>query len=129
MKEKDSTGSYRINNVRSGWFERNKASVDLKANANVKTVGLPSTPLVSAGASFGESGGSVRVRTPTREGNIVPEKTFSDTETPDKNFFKEIVRGSHIAAVEGEREFIFDTIGWANLRQRERENPPTLLDA
>ena len=129
VKEKDSTGSYRINNVRSGWFERNKASVDLTANANVKTVGLPSTPLVSAGASFGESGGSVRVRTPTREGNFVPEKTFSDTETPDKNFFKEIVRGSHIAAVEGEREFIFDTIGWANLRQRERENPPTFLDA
>jgi hypothetical protein len=250
VKEKDSTGSYRINNVRSGWFERNKASLDLTANAFVKTVGLPSTPLVSAGASFGESGGSVRVRTPTREGNIVPEKTFSDTETPDKNLFKEIVlndaqkwidlfafphrdlppeeaqqkgkasvdaffhkienlreenhvyyarermhpdvaeridelasvaslvppemasfraevnakrsehasddrswgaasliaferavkqdgaavsvvgvRGSNIAAVEGEREFIFDTIGWANLRQRERENPPTFLDA
>jgi len=249
VTEKDSTGSYRINNVRSGWFERKKASVDLTGNAYVKTVGLPSTTLGSAGASFGESGGSVRVRTPTREGNIVPEKTFSDTETADKSFFKEIVlndvqkwtdlfayqhrhlppeeaqqkgkasvdaffhkienlrdenhvyyarermhpdvaeridelssvaslvppemasfraevnakrkehasddrswgaasliaferavqqdglggslagvRGAHISAVEGEREFIFDTIGWANLRQRERENPPTFLD-
>ena len=45
VKEKDSTGSYRINNVRSGWVERNKGSVDLTANAYVKTIGLPSTPL------------------------------------------------------------------------------------
>ena len=38
------------------------------------------------------------------------------------------VRGTHQSAVEAEREFIFDTIGWANLRQRERDNPPTHLD-
>ena len=38
------------------------------------------------------------------------------------------VRGTHQSALEAEREFIFDTIGWANLRQRERENPPRHLD-
>jgi hypothetical protein len=38
------------------------------------------------------------------------------------------IKASHVAAVEGEREIIFDTIGWPNLRQRERENLPTHLD-
>jgi hypothetical protein len=40
---------------------------------------------------MGEGGGSVRSRVPTREGNIVPEKAFSDTETPDKDLLREVV--------------------------------------
>jgi hypothetical protein len=37
-------------------------------------------------------------------------------------------KGANVAAVEGEREIIFDTIGWPNLRQRERDNAPQHLD-
>lgn len=254
LSEKDRTGSYRINNVRTGWFTRTKASVNVAGvNPTVETAyGVPATSLAAASASLPDGGGSVRVRVPTRDGNIVPEKTFSDTETPDKEFFKDVVladkqkwidlfaykyrhegveqsrqrgeadvdaffykadhvhdanhlyyarermhpdvaqrldelagiehqiphdepafaglraeiaskrerlasddrswsaasliayqrevkqdgagvnaagaRATRTTAVEGEREFIFDTIGWANLRQRERDNPPTHLD-
>jgi len=254
LSEKDRTGTYRINNVRTGWFTRTKASVNVAGiNPTIKTAyGLPATSLGGAAATLPDGGGSVRVRVPTRDGNIVPEKTFSDTETPDKEFFKEVVladkqkwidlfaykyrdegaersrqrgeadvdtffyKADHVhdanhlyyarermhpdvaqrlddlagiehqipyddpafaglraeiagqrerlasddrswnaasliayqrevkqdgsgvnlvgaramrsTAVEGEREFIFDTIGWANLRQRERDNPPTHLD-
>lgn len=248
VSEKDTTGSYRINNVRSGWFERKRAGTNVGGNIYHQAVGLPRTPLGTAGATFGESGGSVRVRTPLRDGKIVPEKTFSDTETPDKNLFKQLVlndhhkwidlfayphrhlppdeaqtkgreavtaffhkienireehhvyyarerlhpevaakldklamveqqmppqlrgaqaevqskrealvsaddswgpasliayqrnvkqdgagtdvsgiRAAHVSAVEGEREIVFDTPGWANLRQRERENTPPSL--
>jgi hypothetical protein len=254
LTEKDRTGTYRINNVRTGWFTRTKANVNVAGlNPTIETAyGLPATSLASASASLPDGGGSVRVRVPTRDGNIVPEKTFSDTETPDKEFFKDVVladkqkwidlfaykyrhegveqsrrrgeadvdaffykadqvhdanhlyyarermhpdvalrldelagiehqiprddpafaglraeiagkrerlasddrswnaasliayqrevkqdgagvnavglRAMRTTAVEGEREFIFDTIGWANLRQRERDNQPTHLD-
>jgi hypothetical protein len=254
LNEKDRTGTYRINNVRTGWFTRTKGSVNVGGiNPTIESAyGLPATSVAGASATRPDSGGSVRVRVPTRNGNIVPEKAFSDTETPDKEFFKEIVladkqkwidlfaykhrqegpeeaqrrgeadvdaffyKADHVhdanhlyyarerlhpdvaarlddlagiehqiphddpafaglraevagkrerlasddrswtaasliayqrevkqdggglnasgaramrsKAVEGEREFIFDTIGWANLRQRERDNPPTHLD-
>ena len=249
VSEMDTTGSYRINNLRTGWFERKKVSADLGGNVYTGSGGIPPTTLAGATWSMGEAGGSVRVRTPLREGNIVPEKTFSDTETPDKNLFKEYVlsnrqkwddlfayqfrhlppeealskgqdrtdaflykmenlreenhvyyarerlhpevaerindwagvealvppamesfraelagvqqrlasddrswgaasliayqknvqqdglagslggfKGANVAAVEGEREIIFDTIGWPNLRQRERDNAPQHLD-
>jgi hypothetical protein len=254
LSEKDRTGSYRINNVRSGWFTRTKASVNVAGVNPIleKAYGLPATSVAGVAANLPDGGGSVRVRVPTRDGNIVPEKTFSDTETPDKEFFKDVVladkqkwidlfaykyrhegaeqsrqrgeadvdaffyKADHVhdanhlyyarermhpdvaqrldelagiehqiphddpafaglraeiagqrerlasddrswnaasliayqrevkqdgsgvnaagaramrsTAVEGEREFIFDTIGWANLRQRERDNPPTHLD-
>lgn len=95
VSEKDTTGSYRINNVRSGWFERKRAGTNVGGNVYHQAVGLPRTPLGTAGAAFGESGGSVRVRTPLRDGKIVPEKTFSDTETPDKNLFKQLVLNDH----------------------------------
>jgi hypothetical protein len=254
LSEKDRTGTYRINNVRTGWFTRARASVNLAGvNPTIKSAyGLPATSVAGASAAIPDSGGSVRVRVPTRDGNIVPEKTFSDTETPDREFFKSVVladkqkwidlfayryrhegaeqarqrgeadvdaffyKADHVhdanhlyyarermhpdvalridelagiehqiprddpafdglraeiaakrerlasddrswtaasliayqrevkqdgagvnavgarvmrsTAVEGEREFIFDTIGWANLRQRERDNPPAHLD-
>jgi hypothetical protein len=254
LSEKDRTGTYRINNVRTGWFTRAKAGLNVAGvNPTIKSAyGLPATSVAGAAASIPDGGGSVRVRVPTRDGNIVPEKTFSDTETPDKEFFKSVVladkqkwidlfaykyrhegaeqsrrrgeadvdaffykadqvhdanhlyyarermhpdvalrldelagiehqiphddpafaglraeiadkrarlagddrswnaasliayqrevkqngggvnvagtRAMRTTAVEGEREFIFDTIGWANLRQRERDNPPTHLD-
>lgn len=95
VSEKDTTGSYRINNVRSGWFERKRAGTNAGGNVYHQAVGLPRTPLGTAGVAFGESGGSVRVRTPLREGKIVPEKTFSDTETPDRNLFKQLVLDDH----------------------------------
>jgi hypothetical protein len=254
LNEKDRTGTYRVNNVRTGWFTRTKGGVNVGGiNPTIESAyGLPATSIAGASATRPDSGGSVRVRVPTRNGNIVPEKSFSDTETPDKEFFKEIVladkqkwidlfaykhrqegpeeaqrrgeadvdaffykadqvhdanhlyyarerlhpdvaarlddlagiehqiphddpafaglraeiagkrgrlasddrswtaasliayqrevkqdggglnasggRAMRSKAVEGEREFIFDTIGWANLRQRERDNPPTHLD-
>ena len=255
--EKDETGSYRINNLRVGWQGRHRVNADLGGNAYFpENLGVPPTTLAGITRTMGEGGGSARTRVPTREGNIVPEKAFSDTETPDKDLFREIVlahgnkdkwidlfaykyraegpaearrkgeadvdnffvkadsvhegnhvyyarermhpdvsqrldelkaveeilgrqhgtigldglkaevadkrqrlsaddrswgaasliayqrsvsqdgqsasvagvRGTHQSAVEAEREFIFDTIGWPNLRQRERENPPTHLD-
>lgn len=255
--EKDQTGSYRINNLRVGWQGRHRVNADLGGNAYFpENLGAPPTTLAGVTRTMGEGGGSARTRVPTREGNIVPEKAFSDTETPDKDLFREVVlahgnkdkwidlfaykyrdeapaearrkgeadvdnffvkadsvhegnhvyyarerlhpdvaqrldelravedmlasqrgtpgldgllaevankrqklssddrswgaasliayqravsqdgqsasvagvRGTHQSAVEAEREFIFDTIGWANLRQRERDNPPAHLD-
>jgi len=252
LTEKDRTGRYRINNLRTGWFNRTKAGATIPGmGLSIESMyGLPALRLIGAAISRADGGGSVRVRVPRRDGNIVPEKTFSDTETADKAFFKDLVlanknkwidlfaykyRGqedalgkgeaamnaffykadevydaNHVyyarermhpdvavrldelagmehqiplgdraldglraeiagqrrrlasddrswmaasliayqkesrqdafgwdglggksmraSAVEGEREFIFDTIGWANLRQRERDRPPTHLD-
>jgi hypothetical protein len=249
LAEKDSTGSYQINNVRVGWSAREKLAGDLGIGLVAGPVGGPLLPLASTSAMFADTGGSVRVRMPTLNGNIVAEKSFSDTETADPRFFRDIVlsdkqkwidlfayahrdqdpqaaqaegearvdeflhkietlrnsnhqyyarermhpdvaqrldelaaieslvpaemasfraelsakraalasddrawgaasliafervvqqdgqsvaplmaRASRVSAVEGEREFIFDTPGWANLRQRERDHPPRWMD-
>jgi hypothetical protein len=247
--EKDSTGSYRINNVRTGFSGRTKAASDATVNMTSRATGAPATALAKGAVIFGEGGANVRVRTTIKDGSIVPEKTFSDTESPDPAVFKDLVlanrqkwvdlfayehqhlggeraqeignekvneffakiegirEGHHVyyarermhpdvaqridelasaasmlpddmlhireelvreqhrlaaddrswnpasliayekvtkqdgvgssvlglgagrgAAVEGEREIIFDTPGWLQLRKRERENPPTHLD-
>ena len=246
VDERDTTGSYQVNNVRTGWFDRRKASVDLSTNPYVQAFGLPATPLIGMALAFSDGGATVRSRVPTKDGKIVAEKSFSDTESADRTLFKKIVleqrekwvelfaykyrhlddyvarekgardlaaffckmddlreethvyyarermhpdvaeyldelsalstlvprsmqafhaeiamqrdwvaahdaswmpasliayqrsviqsaRGTTVSggkvsravAVDGEREIIFDTIGWPNLRQRERENPPS----
>ncbi|WP_425258758.1 hypothetical protein ACPOLB_24940 [Rubrivivax sp. RP6-9] len=91
VRHADKTGSYQVNNLRTGWFERRRISGGAGANAYVGAVGLPPTPLLRGTVAQGESGGSVRVRVPLRQGQVVAEKSFSDTETADPRFFKEIV--------------------------------------
>ncbi|WAC71619.1 hypothetical protein OU995_18795 [Roseateles sp. SL47] len=248
VSERDTTGTYQINNVRSGWYDRLRANTSLDGSAYLRSVGIPAMQLASGSLMYDDASSSVRVRVPLRDGKIVPEKTFSDTETSDKALFKRAVlsnqqkwvdlfayphrhlppeqaqqkgqeavtaffhkidairesnhvyyarerlhpavaeqldrlslveqqlpprmkeahaeiqarraalmssdeswmpasliafqrnieqdgpagnlavaRGSRMAAVEGEREIIFDTPGWANLRQRERETTPGSL--
>jgi hypothetical protein len=91
VRHADETGSFQVNNLRSGWFERRRIGGGAGVNAYVGAVGLPPTPLLRGSVTQGESGGSVRVRVPLREGQVVAEKSFSDTETADPRFFKEIV--------------------------------------
>ncbi len=91
VRHADQTGSYQVNNLRTGWFERRRISGGAGVNAYVGAVGLPPTPLLRGSVTQGESGGSVRVRVPLRQGQVVAEKSFSDTETADPRFFKEIV--------------------------------------
>ncbi len=89
--QKDATGSYKVNNLRTGWYTRRALAAGADANAYVGPVGLPSTPLLRGTVTQSEGGATVRVRLPTRQGRVVPEKTFSDTETADPQLFKEIV--------------------------------------
>ena len=91
VRHADKTGSYQVNNLRTGWFERTRLSGGAGVNAYVGAFGLPPTPLLRGTVTQGESGGTVRVRVPLREGQVVAEKSFSDTETADPRFFKEIV--------------------------------------
>jgi hypothetical protein len=89
--EKDSTGSYRINNVRTGFSGRIKATSDVTVNITGRATGAPATALAKGAMTFGEGGANVRVRTTIKDGSIVPEKTFSDTESPDPAVFKQLV--------------------------------------
>lgn len=89
--QRDTTGSYKVNNLRTGWYTRLALNGGAATNAYVGPVGLPPTPVLRGTVTQNEGGATVRVRMPTRQGRVVPEKTFSDTETADPRLFKEIV--------------------------------------
>lgn len=91
VSQRDSTGTYQVSMQRRGWFTRTSVSGGVSAGVYVGAGGLPPVPLLRGTATRDEIGGAVRVRVPTHEGRIVPEKTFSDTDTADPSFMKEIV--------------------------------------
>jgi hypothetical protein len=91
VSQRDTTGTYQLNIERRGWFRRTSGTVGARVNPYRGPYGLPQTPILRRQDVWDEQGGAVRVRIPTRAGNIVPEKTFSDTDTASPAFMKEIV--------------------------------------
>jgi hypothetical protein len=91
VSQRDTTGTYQLNIERRGWFSRTSGTLAASVNLYLGPFGLPAMPIARRQDVWDEQGGSVRVRIPTRAGNIVPEKSFSDTDTASPAFMKEIV--------------------------------------
>lgn len=92
LTQRDTTGSYQVTVERRGWYARTRVSGGASANVYLGPAGLPPVPVVRGSDVRDERGGAVRVRIPTREGCIVPEKTFSDIDTASPALLKDIVR-------------------------------------
>ena len=100
VSQRDTTGTYQVSIERRGWFYRTSRTIGAGVNPYLGPYGLPATPIVRSQAVWDEQGGAVRVRIPTRAGNIVPEKSFCDTDTASPAFMKEIVMAKRNAWVD-----------------------------
>jgi hypothetical protein len=89
--QRDETGSYRVTVERRGSYTRARLAGGASASPYVGAIGLPPVPLLRGAHQFQESGGAVRVRIPKRDGNIVPEKSFSDTDTASPRLLRDVV--------------------------------------